>query len=606
MERTAKRPKNKRWRFVLTALLFAATFLGMIAARTVKADSLPQPTIVDPQSSEFDAANGLVIDRNKNVKPNIHDVKGGGTSFPNDQGLAGIVFKHGTDLSKAEFTVTYADVGSYNGRSVGVDATYFNIQNHHPDNWIQSNLAGTVITDETVFVMAGSTATSSNSLFNGFHYFQTDNFNIKYHFFYTDDKSTVSFGDNAFLTVNSLNGPTNVPDGQNTLGEYTTYVGSNGANAFLTTGSIVMPLENPNAPGTYVFGGSYDKTLTHNGGDGDDSSPAKFTDVLGAKDFTNGSVSFKVTGSDPIFTFGRGNARKTGSNWATVSSATLFNVKPKTPTKDVTSTGSNTSINGQAVKVGDKLTYTISQKLGTLNGDILTRYNPFRFTDSLPNAVTYVSAELYDGSTKVADIPASAISGQNFDYTVPDDINNKLQYLGETVTLKINVTVNQSANGPFDNKAKVYTTAHDIETNTVTNKVILSKIQITKVDAASSDKKLAGATYTVSDASGKVVATVTTDANGVATTGDLTQGTYTIKETKAPAGYSLDSKTYTATIDGTNPIVKVSDAGNQGTVSDTRKQDIPETGSMALAIGIAIIVLGTGGSAYAFNKRKKL
>lgn len=57
---------------------------------------------------------------------------------------------------------------------------------------------------------------------------------------------------------------------------------------------------------------------------------------------------------------------------------------------------------------------------------------------------------------------------------------------------------------------------------------------------------LAGAEYAVYDDAGSQVATLVTDEAGAAgPTGDLPSGTYTVRETKAPEGFSLDPGTYT-------------------------------------------------------------
>ena len=58
-----------------------------------------------------------------------------------------------------------------------------------------------------------------------------------------------------------------------------------------------------------------------------------------------------------------------------------------------------------------------------------------------------------------------------------------------------------------------------------------------------------GAKYTVYDSDGKTAGTLTLKANGESNTIDLMEGKYTVKETTAPPGYALDTKTYTVKIE---------------------------------------------------------
>ncbi len=78
-----------------------------------------------------------------------------------------------------------------------------------------------------------------------------------------------------------------------------------------------------------------------------------------------------------------------------------------------------------------------------------------------------------------------------------------------------------------------------------------------------SSYSLAGATYgvyTTSDASGTPIATFTTDENGHAELAkSLGNGTYTVKETKAPKGYKLDKNVYTFHINGSDTSMEVQD-----------------------------------------------
>ena len=58
-----------------------------------------------------------------------------------------------------------------------------------------------------------------------------------------------------------------------------------------------------------------------------------------------------------------------------------------------------------------------------------------------------------------------------------------------------------------------------------------------------------GAEYTVYDSEGKSVGTLTTKEDGSSNTLELPEGTYTVKETKAPKGYARDTSTYTVKIE---------------------------------------------------------
>ena len=61
---------------------------------------------------------------------------------------------------------------------------------------------------------------------------------------------------------------------------------------------------------------------------------------------------------------------------------------------------------------------------------------------------------------------------------------------------------------------------------------------------------LAGAEFSVSDAGGKSVGTLKTGSDGKSNALDLPQGTYTVKETKAPEGYRLNGNAQTVTVKG--------------------------------------------------------
>lgn len=85
----------------------------------------------------------------------------------------------------------------------------------------------------------------------------------------------------------------------------------------------------------------------------------------------------------------------------------------------------------------------------------------------------------------------------------------------------------------------LYLTPSNQTTTVVVENHASSGLSIFKVDAQTK-VPLAGATFEVLDHSGAVVATGTTDASGMFQTTALASGTYTVRETKAPAGYILN------------------------------------------------------------------
>ena len=77
--------------------------------------------------------------------------------------------------------------------------------------------------------------------------------------------------------------------------------------------------------------------------------------------------------------------------------------------------------------------------------------------------------------------------------------------------------------------------------------VVYGGVRVMKSDSeggtAQGDATLSGAAFTIYDSAGSVVKTITAGSDGIASTGgsDLDEGSYTIQETAAPAGYQLNS-----------------------------------------------------------------
>ena len=78
------------------------------------------------------------------------------------------------------------------------------------------------------------------------------------------------------------------------------------------------------------------------------------------------------------------------------------------------------------------------------------------------------------------------------------------------------------------------------ESNTVTSQIFAASFHVKKVDKDDSSKGLAGAEFNLLDSTGAVLATQVSDKDGNLAFTTLTEGTYTLKETKAPNNYKLD------------------------------------------------------------------
>ncbi len=102
--------------------------------------------------------------------------------------------------------------------------------------------------------------------------------------------------------------------------------------------------------------------------------------------------------------------------------------------------------------------------------------------------------------------------------------------------------------------------ANKVVTVDVVNKKIPEKVtgqfEIVKVDAEDKTKLLSGAEFEVYK-DGKKVAELKTDESGKVMSPKLPLGEYTVKETKAPAGYKLSNKEWKVTIQNEKEVVKV-------------------------------------------------
>ncbi|MFD6507366.1 SpaA isopeptide-forming pilin-related protein [Bacillus sp. NPDC060175] len=103
---------------------------------------------------------------------------------------------------------------------------------------------------------------------------------------------------------------------------------------------------------------------------------------------------------------------------------------------------------------------------------------------------------------------------------------------------------------------EVNVVANEVVKQEVKNEKVTGQFKIVKVDANDKTKVLSGAEFEVYK-DGKKVAELKTDESGKVMSPKLPLGEYTVKETKAPAGYKLSNKEWKVTIQNENEIVKI-------------------------------------------------
>lgn len=157
------------------------------------------------------------------------------------------------------------------------------------------------------------------------------------------------------------------------------------------------------------------------------------------------------------------------------------------------------------------------------------------YTLPLPSGVSAVTSDgkTHTGNARIeAGLDFKLVADAKYDKTVTFDVSTDLR---QRTALKF--TPN---NDSVQKLMSAGTVRDPISVQNVTAK-FEAQVGDLKIKKTGSDNRtLANAEYDVKDSAGKVVAHVKTTADGTITAKDLLIGDYTVVETKAPAGYTID------------------------------------------------------------------
>ena len=284
------------------------------------------------------------------------------------------------------------------------------------------------------------------------------------------------------------------------------------------------------------------------------------------------------------------NAIDTAKAMATAKKVTAPELEKKiVETKE---DGSTEKVNGNTANIGDTVEYEVTVKnIPNYDG----KYPVFKVEDNLSNGLTYNNDVTISVKNETGDVTAlhkdtyckDTSAGQTITLNFVDDKfkamapNNGYSlkaYNGQTLVIKYSATVNENAavNEPGNNndakvsyakdssvdgkpgtsEDKTYTYTFDIDggvNGSVTNKII-TKVGI--VSGETTNAPLEGATFTLYKddkctepySNDKWDGVVRTDTNGQMLMEGLKAGTYYLKETAAPNGFTLNDTVYTIVI----------------------------------------------------------
>lgn len=438
--------------FLLIAFVIFLFSLGDLTAfsKTVRADNVHN---IDPTSiaskNELSIKNivgetATVTAHSSNISDsNITSTSDIYTSFPSGSSEISVNIPGNSNNSNissdtgldgtTSITVTYGKdsdggVGTYQGNPIYAVITYDNFK--YNDSWKNKRDSAKI--------------EFCQDLYGGVNFtMPLQSMEVKVKFFYKSGDSAgkaVTLGTDSYLTIGSLNyhAATNYSaDFQ--AAEFVTMKGGQYSDAYLTSaGQTSVKAYDP----SYTFNGhqinGYAGTNSaYNGsifaGVNSGTWARNTYDYLGSSNFADGGVTYKLNNQTEIdMRIGMLDYyQRTSNMWFSLSSESLWNAPPETPTKAVDDTsGNNVDYKNTSKELfaGTDIVYKIAQQVGDLGVDMMTPYTSFTYRDELPDNVTFL------GTGKIVAESSNGTKIKSWDFSTNSKDNSSVGTLSSTTT----------------------------------------------------------------------------------------------------------------------------------------------------------------------------
>jgi len=347
------------------------------------------------------------------------------------------------------------------------------------------------------------------------------------------------------------------------------------------------------------YDGSF-HTATFNG----NYSAAAFADALKAGVTSKTGVELNVSGGQAT-----ANNLELGFYFVTSTAGALCNLTTTDPDaviRDKNDMPFDKVDDDDSVEVGQVVHYTITGKVPDTTG--FTAYT-YKVTDIMTAGLTFKKDVAVTINGTAVTVTPDYTTNNGFELNIPMlDADGKALYTaGATIKITYSAIVNETAVGVISENKAVLTYSNNPTDPTATTstpedveKVYSAKIVIDKVAAGDTNKKLEGAKFVLKNAAGKFYAydatnkdvswvdaqddatVVTTDANGAAEFIGLEDGTYNLKEIKAPLGYNLLKDEISVTVAGNTTDASLLTVETQ--VKNNAGLLLPETGGIGTTL----------------------